>query len=114
MEKRQVAVTLRLSRHGQKKRPFYRIVATEQSSRRDGRFIEIVGTYNPMVDPPAVVLKEDLIRKWVDQGAQTSRKVRDLIIKGVPGLIEGKEKSRRERIQAKRKARKDRQKATAA
>ena len=47
-----VAVTLRLQRHGQKKRPFYRMVAAERLGRRDGRFIEIIGNYNPMVEPP--------------------------------------------------------------
>ena len=108
-----MAVTIRLSRHGQKKRPFYRIVAAEESCRRDGRFIEILGTYNPMVDPPAVELKEDLIKKWVACGAQYSRKTRDLIIKGIPGLIEERETHQRDKIKARRKARKERQQASA-
>lgn len=57
-----MAVTLRLQRRGQKKRPFYRIVAAEQSYRRDGRFLEIVGTYNPMTDPSTIPLPSETLR----------------------------------------------------
>jgi len=103
---RKVAVTLRLARHGQKKRPFYRIVAAEKTARRDGRYLEIIGTYNPMVNPPAVALKEDKIRRWVNDGAQQSQLVRSLIKKNIPGLIEERETAKLKKIQDRRKKRK--------
>ena len=114
-----MAVTLRLQRHGQKRRPFYRIVATETEARRDGKFLEIVGTYNPMVNPPAVNLKEDKIRKWVLCGAKQTQVVRDLLNKNIPGLVEEKEKHQKEKTIARRakrraavKARPKREKAS--
>lgn len=109
-----MAVTLRLARHGQKKRPFYRIVATEQSKRRDGGFIELLGTYNPMVDPPAVTLREDRVRHWVGEGAQATPKVRVLISKQFGNILKEREERQRAKIQATRKARKERAKARAA
>jgi small subunit ribosomal protein S16 len=109
-----VAVVIRLARHGQTKRPFYRIVAADKERRRDGRFLDIVGTYNPMVEPPEVDLKEDLIKKWLDVGAKPSLVVSNLIKKAFPGLIEDKEKARHEKILAKRRARKQRIAARAA
>ncbi len=108
-----MAVTLRLARHGQKKRPYYRIVAADKECRRDGRFIQVVGTYNPMTDPPAVTLKEDVVRKWLSNGAKATLKVRSLISKNIPGLIEGRETHQREKLQQQRKARKQRQAARA-
>lgn len=72
-------VKLRLQRHGAKKRPFYRLVATDSRNGRDGRFIEIVGTYNPIVEPAAVDLKFDRIDYWVSHGAQMSDTVRSLV-----------------------------------
>lgn len=103
-----MAVTLRLSRHGQKNRPFYRIVATETQNRRDGKFIEIVGTFNSMSEPAVVSLQEDKIKKWIGVGAQYSGVVRDLIKKNIPGLIEKREDHQKAKIQAARKARKAR------
>ncbi|RMG39472.1 MAG: 30S ribosomal protein S16 [Candidatus Dadabacteria bacterium] len=103
-----MAVTLRLARHGQKKRPFYRIVAADKSCRRDGRFLEIVGTYNPMVDPADVTLKEDRVKHWIDRGATTSELVRSLIRKKIPGYLESIEEKRRSKIQLLRKKRKER------
>ena len=103
-----MAVTLRLARHGQKKRPFYRIVAAEKQARRDGRFLEIVGTYNPMTVPATISLKEDAVKRWVSVGAQTSQTVRDIIIKNLPGVMEARESHQLAKIQAKRKARKQR------
>src|SRR4051812_34572491 len=63
-------IKLRMRRMGAKKRPFYRIVAAEHSSPRDGRYIEVVGTYNPLVDPAEVTLKEDRIKHFLDHGAK--------------------------------------------
>lgn len=108
-----MAVVIRMARHGQKKRPFYRLVATEKEFRRDGRFHEIIGTYNPMSDPPEVNLKEDRVRYWIGNGAQPSQMVRSLVNKKIPGLIEEREKAQREKIIARRKQRKARQAAAA-
>jgi small subunit ribosomal protein S16 len=74
-----MAVKIRLARHGAKKRPFYRIVVADQESRRDGRFIEIVGTYNPLKDPADVSLKNDRIDYWLEQGAIPTDTVRNII-----------------------------------
>jgi small subunit ribosomal protein S16 len=103
-----VAVTLRLARHGQTKRPFYRIVAAEKTARRDGRFLEIVGTYNPMTVPATITLKEESVKRWVAVGAQTSQTVRDILIKNLPGVMEVRESHQLAKLQAKRKARKAR------
>ena len=73
-----MALKIRLSRWGAKKRPFYRIVVADSRSPRDGRFIERVGTYNPMVPrdhPERVVLKEERIRHWLGVGAQPTNRV---------------------------------------
>lgn len=74
-----MAVKLRLARHGAKKRPFYRIVAAPSRTSRDGRFLEQLGQYDPMLEPPGVKLKRERIQYWLDQGAQPSRTVRNLI-----------------------------------
>ena len=64
-----MAVKLRLKRMGSKKKPFYRIVAADSRSPRDGRFIEVVGTYNPIMEPAEVKIDEELANKWLDNGA---------------------------------------------
>lgn len=74
-------VKIRLARHGAKKRPFYRIVVAESESPRDGRFLEIVGTYNPLQDPAAVTLKNDRVKYWMDQGALPTDTVKNLLKK---------------------------------
>ena len=81
-----MAVKLRLARHGAKKRPFYRIVVADIKFPRDGRFIESIGTYDPLLDPPAVNLKADRIKYWIDQGALPTNTVRNILKKeGVLG-----------------------------
>ena len=73
-----MALKIRLSRGGAKKRPFYRIVVADSRSPRDGRFIERLGTYNPMVDKDSnhrVMLKEERIKYWLSQGAKPSDRV---------------------------------------
>jgi len=73
-----MSLRIRLSRGGAKKRPYYRIVVADSRSPRDGRFIERIGTYNPMLAKDAadrVTLKEDRIKHWVSQGAQPSDRV---------------------------------------
>ena len=74
-----MAVKLRLKRMGAKKRPFYRIVAADARSPRDGRFIEVVGTYNPIATPAEVKVNEELAMKWLNDGAQPTDTVRNLL-----------------------------------
>lgn len=74
-----MAVRLRLMRMGKKKQPTYRVVAADQRSPRDGRFIEIVGTYNPRTDPSAIKINNARAVKWLREGAQPSDRVRKLL-----------------------------------
>ena len=76
-----MAVKIRLARHGAKKTPFYRIVIADIESRRDGRFLEVVGTYDPLQDPAKVELKEDRIRHWIGEGALPTDTVKSLLKK---------------------------------
>ncbi len=76
-----MAVKIRLSRKGTKKRPFYRVVVTDSRNPRDGRFIEQIGTYDPKCDPAAFKIKADRLEYWLSVGAQPSRTVRDLLKK---------------------------------
>jgi small subunit ribosomal protein S16 len=74
-----MAVKIRLARHGSKKKPFYRIVVADISAPRDGKFLEIVGTYDPSKKPAAVVLKSDKIEAWMAKGAIPTDTVKSLI-----------------------------------
>jgi len=74
-------VKIRLARHGAKKRPFYRIVVADSESPRDGRFLEIVGTYNPLKDPTEISFKQERLQYWVDQGAKPTDTVKSLLKK---------------------------------
>jgi small subunit ribosomal protein S16 len=76
-----MSVKIRLARHGAKKRPFYRIVVADTESPRDGRYLEAVGTYNPLPDPAEVLLKGDRIKYWLEQGAIPTDTVRGLLKK---------------------------------
>jgi small subunit ribosomal protein S16 len=76
-----MSVKIRLARHGAKKRPFYRIVVADNESPRDGRFLEKVGTYNPLQDPAEVTLNTDRIQYWLQQGAIPTDTVRNLLKK---------------------------------
>ena len=73
-----MAVHIRLRRMGKKKRPFYRIVAIDSRRARDGRFLETVGTYNPITKPAEVKLFEDRVSYWLNQGAQPTDTVSSL------------------------------------
>ncbi len=72
---------IRLARFGSKKRPFYRIVVSDSRSPRDGRFIEKVGTYDPLQDPPDVKVDEERLKFWLARGAQLTETVRSLLRK---------------------------------
>lgn len=74
-----MAVKIRLKRMGSKKRPFYRVVVADSRSPRDGRFIENVGTYNPLTEPAQITLKEEEILNWLNNGAQPSDTVRNIL-----------------------------------
>ena len=74
-------VKLRLTRMGSHKRPFYRIVAATSTAPRDGRFIEIVGTYNPVAEPAIVDIDEEKVLKWLSNGAKPTDTVRSLLSK---------------------------------
>jgi small subunit ribosomal protein S16 len=81
-----LAVKLRLTRVGSKKNPVYRIVAADSRSPRDGKFLEIVGRYNPQTDPSTIELDEEKVRDWLSKGAQPSGTVARLLkAKGVGG-----------------------------
>ena len=74
-----MAVKIRLARHGGKKKPFYRIVVADSECPRDGKFLENVGTYDPLYDPAKVSLKSERIQYWINQGAKPSDTVRSLL-----------------------------------
>ncbi|THB74406.1 MAG: 30S ribosomal protein S16 [Desulfobacteraceae bacterium] len=76
-----MAVKIRLTRKGTKKKPFYRIVAADAEAPRDGRFLENLGTYDPMVDPAAISLKEDRVNYWLSQGAKPTTTVQSILKK---------------------------------
>ena len=76
-----MAVKLRLKRMGSKQKPFYRIVAADSRSPRDGRFIETVGTYNPIVKESNVTVDEEKVAKWINNGAQPTDTVKSLLSK---------------------------------
>jgi small subunit ribosomal protein S16 len=76
-----MAVRIRLKRIGAHKAPFYRVVVSDSRSPRDGRFIEEIGTYNPITQPATVTLDEEKALKWLQTGAQPSDTVRSLFSK---------------------------------
>ncbi len=98
-------LVLRMSRHGAKKRPFYQIVVADSRSPRDGRFLEKVGTYNPMLakeDPKRVVLNEERIKYWLKVGAQPSERVgRVLHAAGLAPKVEYRESPKKSAPRAK-------------
>ena len=76
-----MAVKMRLKRMGKKKAPFYRIVVADSRSPRDGKFIEIVGTYNPIMEPAEVKLNEEVALKWLNDGAIPTDTVKNVLNK---------------------------------
>ena len=74
-----MAVRMRLTRVGSKKNPIYRVVVADSRSPRDGKFIEIVGRYNPQTDPSTIELDEEKVREWLGKGAQPSGAVAKLL-----------------------------------
>jgi len=80
-----VAAIIRLTRRGKHKRPFYRIVVADSRMPRDGRFIEIIGTYDPLADPAAIQVKQERAAEWLKKGAQVSETVHRIFKKS--GLL---------------------------
>ncbi|MBN2568180.1 MAG: 30S ribosomal protein S16 [Deltaproteobacteria bacterium] len=76
-----MAVRIRLARMGAKKRPFYRIVVADSEYPRDGKFIEIIGNYDPKIDPAVVNIKEDRASEWLSKGALPTETVSSLFKK---------------------------------
>jgi small subunit ribosomal protein S16 len=74
-----VPVTIRLRREGSSKRPRYRVVVADSRSPRDGRFIEVIGHYNPVTQPPTVKIDREKATAWISKGAQPSNTVKKLI-----------------------------------
>ena len=104
-----MAVKLRLKRMGAKKRPYYRIVAADSRSPRDGRFIETVGTYNPITVPAELNVNEEVALKWLSNGAIPTDTVRALLSK--QGIMkkfhESKMVSKKEEPKAKKTTKKE-------
>lgn len=74
-----MAVKLRLTRMGKKKQPMYRVVATDSHTKRDGEYIELIGTYNPLTRPATIKLDEEVALKWLNNGAIPSDTVRNIL-----------------------------------
>ena len=74
-----MAVRIRLTRVGARNNPMWRVVASDQRSPRDGRFIDVLGHYNPQTDPSTIVLDEQKLRGWIERGAQPSGTVKKLM-----------------------------------
>jgi len=74
-------VRLRLTRKGAKKRPFYRIVAADSEAPRDGKFLKVLGYYDPLKDPALIHMDEDKVKKWIQKGAKVSDTVGSLLRK---------------------------------
>jgi small subunit ribosomal protein S16 len=100
-----MALKIRLARGGSKKRPFYSVVVADARSPRDGRFIEKVGTYNPMVakdHPERVLLNIDRIQHWLGVGAEPTDRVQHFLVKA--GTLAPKERSNPEKAKPKKRA----------
>ena len=82
-----MAVRIRLTRKGKKKNPFYRIVAADSEAPRDGKFLDILGTYDPMKDPVAITINKEKVTRWLERGAIASESVRAILKKeGLLGI----------------------------
>lgn len=76
-----MAVRIRMTRMGAKKKPFYRLVAADSQARRDGRFLEILGYYDPTKDPAVVKIHEEKVNYWLGKGARVSESAKALLKK---------------------------------
>lgn len=76
-----MAVRIRLARMGAKKRPFYRLVAADSEAPRDGKFLEILGSYDPMKDPALITVKKEKVDSWIEKGATVTESARAVLKK---------------------------------
>ncbi len=74
-----MAVRIRLTRLGRKKKPFYRIIVADSESKRDGKFLDILGTYDPLQDPAAITIDNEKLQDWIGKGALPTTTVKSLI-----------------------------------
>ena len=81
-----MAVKIRLTRMGDKKSPFYRVVVADSKSPRDGKFIDIIGTYNPLKNPAEIKIDGEKASKWLKDGAQPTQTEKNILVKS--GIIE--------------------------
>ncbi len=93
-----MAVRLRLARAGRHKRPFYRVVAADARMPRDGRFLEVVGTFDPLKNPAVPELKQERVLDWLRKGAQPSVTVRTLLRRS--GILKQFEESKKEKVRS--------------
>jgi small subunit ribosomal protein S16 len=80
-----MAVKIRLTRLGDKKAPFYRVIVADSRAPRDGKFIDIIGTYNPLTDPAEIKIDAEKANKWLKNGAQPTETAKQLLVKS--GII---------------------------
>ncbi len=83
-----MAVKIRLTRKGRKKKPFYRIIVADSHAPRDGKFLDILGTYDPLQEPPAISIDTDKLEGWMAKGALPSVTVKSLIKRHKEALVE--------------------------
>ena len=76
-----MAVKIRLTRKGDKKSPFYRVVVADSRSPRDGKFIDIIGTYNPLTNPAEIKIDAERAKEWIKNGAQPTETAKSLLVK---------------------------------
>ena len=76
-----MAVRIRLTRFGRKKKPFYRIIVADSENKRDGKFLDIIGTYDPLQDPAVININNDKLQEWLGRGALPTTTVKSLIKK---------------------------------
>ncbi len=83
-----MALKIRLTRLGDKKTPFYRVVVADSRSPRDGKFVEVIGTYNPLTEPAEIKIDNEKAAQWLKNGAQPTDTAKELLIKS--GVIDRK------------------------
>ena len=113
-----MAVKLRLTRMGKKKQPTYRVAATDSHTKRDGEYIELIGTYNPLTKPATVKLDEALALKWLSEGAIPSDTVKNLfkeagiMKKFADSKVKPSKKEKKEVVEEKKEVKKTTKKTT--
>ncbi len=83
-----MAVKIRLTRMGDKKAPFYRVIVADSRAPRDGKFIDIIGTYNPLINPAEIKIDSEKAQKWLKNGATPTETAKSILVKS--GVIEAK------------------------